>query len=184
LRKRSQALHDQALLSIHTGMRAGEIFNLRWKDIDFDRDMITLWNTKNKSTRAAFMTDAVRGMLSRRQPLEADPQALVFPGRNGVKIKQISESFNRAVNALGFNRNVDDPRQKVVFHTLRHTHASWLVESGTSLYTVKELLGHKNLEMTQRYSHLAPDTLQAAIKSFDRTLNGKKVKVTPITAAG
>jgi integrase len=72
------------------------------------------------------MTDAVRGMLLRRQPLEADPQALVFPGRNGVKIKQISESFNRAVNALGFNRTVDDPRQKVVFHTLRHTFASWL----------------------------------------------------------
>jgi integrase len=186
LKKRSQALHDQALLSLHTGMRAGEIFNLRWKDIDFDRAMITLWDTKNKSTRTSFMTEAVRDMLLRRQPLEADPQALVFPGRNGVRIKQISESFNRAVNALGYNRTVDDPRQKVVFHTLRHTFASWLVESGTDLYTVKELMGHKDLKMTQRYSHLAPDTLQAAIKNFDLTLSKEpaKAKVTPITAAG
>ena len=186
LKKRSQALHDQALLSLHTGMRAGEIFNLRWKDIDFDRDMVTLWETKNKSTRPAFMTEAVRDMLSRRQPVEPDPQALVFPGRGGVKIKQVSESYNRAVNALKLNANVDDHRQKVVFHTLRHTFASWLVESGTNLYTVKELLGHKTLEMTQRYSHLAPDTLQAAIRKFDQGLSKEpaRANVTHISAAG
>jgi len=183
LKKRSQSLHDQALLSLHTGMRAGEIFNLRWKDIDFDRDMITLWDTKNKSTRPAFMTEAVRDMLSRRQAVEPDPQALVFPGRYGVKINQASGAYNRAVDALKLNANVDDHRQKVVFHTLRHTFASWLVESGTNLYTVKELLGHRDIKMTQRYSHLSPDNLQAAIRKFDQGLNGKKAKVTHISQA-
>jgi len=56
-------------------------------------------------------------------------------------------------------------RQRVIFHTLRHTFASWLVMEGVDLYTVKELLGHKDLTMTQRYAHLVTDTLRGAVKN-------------------
>ena len=63
---------------------------------------------------------------------------------------------------LGLNKDISDGRQKVVFHTLRHTFASWLVQKGTPLYTVAELMGHTSLEMTQRYAHLAPDTMRKA----------------------
>jgi site-specific recombinase XerD len=73
-----------------------------------------------------------------------------------------------------FNEGVTDRRQKVTFHTLRHTFASWLVENGTSLYSVKELLGHANFSMTQRYSHLAPDGLREAAKSIEN--HGKPSK--------
>ena len=55
------------------------------------------------------------------------------------------------------NEGITDPRDKVVFHTLRHTFASWLVQAGVPLYTVQRLMGHKSIVMTQRYAHLAPD---------------------------
>lgn len=183
LQEKSPDVHDMALLSLHTGARAGEIFALTWADADLDRGLLTLRNTKNGKTRFAYLTGQAKDMLKRRQPLEVDPRALVFPGRGGVKIRQISETFNRCVDALGLNAGIDDPRGKVCFHTLRHTFASWMVQQGTSLYTVKELLGHSDFKMTSRYSHLAPDNLQAAIRSFDQTLNGKKAKVTSISKA-
>ncbi len=173
LKIRSLQTHDMALLSLYTGMRAGEIFALTWGDIDFDRGIITLRNTKNGHNRPAFMTEQVKNMLLDRQPQQLEPDSLVFPGRGGVKIKQISDTFNRTVTRLGLNKGVSDPRQKVVFHTLRHTFASWLVENGTDLYTVKELLGHSDFKMTSRYAHLGENSLQAAVRSLEGTLNTK-----------
>ncbi len=171
IKKRSPQTHDMTMLSLHTGMRAGEIFSLRWGDVDFQRGIITLWDTKNSHTRPAFITEAVKDILFARRPKEFEPTDLVFPGRGGVKIKQISDTFNRAVSNLGLNAGISDPRQKVVFHTMRHTFASWLVENGTDLYAVKELLGHNDFKMTSRYAHLGENSLQAAVKSLEGTLN-------------
>ena len=73
------------------------------------------------------------------------------------------KTFSRVVESLGLNKGVTDPRHKVTFHTLRHTFASWLVSSGTSLYTVKELLGHKTSAMVERYSHLSQEAQRQAV---------------------
>jgi site-specific recombinase XerD len=73
------------------------------------------------------------------------------------------DSYERAVERLGFNVNITDRRQRVVFHTLRHTYASWLVMAGVDLYTVQRLMGHKDITMTQRYAHLAPEHLDKAV---------------------
>ncbi|MBS7094189.1 MAG: tyrosine-type recombinase/integrase [Azospirillum sp.] len=77
---------------------------------------------------------------------------LVFPSRNGNKIEHISRTFKRVVKAVGLNNGISDRRQKIVFHSLRHTFASRLVQKGVSLYEVKELLGHTDIKMTK---HLA-----------------------------
>jgi integrase len=71
---------------------------------------------------------------------------------------------------------ISDARQRVVFHTLRHTFASWLVQQGTPLYTVAELMGHTTIEMSRRYSHLAPDTLRKAALSLQGALGGVGTK--------
>ena len=87
-----------------------------------------------------------------------------------ISLESVSKAFFRAVEDLGFNKDIEDRRQKVVFHTLRHTYASWLVERGADLYTVKELMGHKTLAMTERYSHLGENTLKQAVSRLDESL--------------
>jgi site-specific recombinase XerD len=71
------------------------------------------------------------------------------------------------------NDGIKDTRKKVTFHTLRHTYASWLVGEGVALFTVKELLGHKTLSMTARYSHLGKNTLREATQILANTLEAK-----------
>lgn len=177
LLKYSQDLHDMALLALHCGPRAGEIFGLTWKDIDLDRGLVTLRHTKNRHVRHVPMTDRVQEMfknreLIREQDKDKDLERnkdndLVFPSRKGGMRKEISNSFERAVKNLGWNKGIDDARQKIVFHSLRHTCASWLVMAGVPLYTVKEYLGHRQISQTERYAHLAPDSLQQATAALN-----------------
>jgi integrase len=175
LAETSQDVHDMALLSLHTGMRAGEIFSLTWQDVDTGRGILTLRNTKNGRTRPAFLTPQASAMLEARRG-HPRPTDLVFPptgNRKGDRIKNISDTFPEAVEALGLNQGVDDPRHRITFHSLRHTYASWQVERGVDLFTVKELLGHQTLAMTSRYAHLAPSTLQAAAAGLGAALAGQ-----------
>jgi len=137
-----------------------------------------LRDTKNKKNRIAFMTSAVKEVLS--QMVRRNNDDLVFPHPHGKKYTEISRSFERVVKELHLNEGVTDRRQKVVFHTLRHTYASWLVESGVDLYTVKTLLGHSTLAMTERYSHLGNNTLQNAVRVFEdkiRLSDNSKISV-------
>ncbi len=175
LKEKSKKVHNMALMSLHTGARAGEIFSLTWGCVDLETATMLLTDTKNTESRTAFMTDAVKKMLTGIKPDDPGMDDLVFPGKGGVKIGQMSQSFPRVVADL-FNQGVDDPRRRVYFHSLRHTYASWLVTEGVDLYRVKELLGHKDLTMTQRYAHLAPDTLRGAVNILEEALKPKKQK--------
>ncbi len=171
---RSKQLYDMALLSLHTGMRAGEIFSLKRGNLDLENGFINIFDAKGGS-RISYMTDEVKTMFQSMGPGQADE--LVFKNAKGGGIDKISFSFVRAVNDLGFNNGVTDSRQKVTFHSLRHTFASWLVQQGEPLYTVQKLMGHSSIAMTERYSHLAPDTLRSAVSRFEKGLNGKQRKV-------
>lgn len=167
LKDRSRQLHDMALLSLQCGLRASEIFNLKWADVSVEKGFLTAWDAKT-GTRTAFMTEDIKKMFASMSPKNSDE--LIFPDRNGRKIVKISNAFQRAVDELGFNEGVTDRRQRVVFHSLRHTYASWLVEDGTSLYVVQKLMGHKTISMTERYSHLAPAVLKEAVRGLERAI--------------
>lgn len=155
LKKRSIDVHDMALFSLHTGARAGEVFNLRWADVDISQGLLIFKDTKSGKNRPAFLTEDVKVMLTSRQCENTDGDALVFPGKGGVKITQISDSFNRAVTAIKLNEGCTDRLMKVTFHTLRHTFASWLAMDGVNPFHLKELMGHSDLKLTERYSHLS-----------------------------
>jgi len=159
----SQDVHDMALLSLHTGMRAGEIFAIAWADVDFNNGVLMLKDTKSGKNRPAYMTATTRAMLKSR-PKEG---VLVFPNRSGEVITQLSNSFDRAVKKLGLNDGITDRLNKVTFHTLRHTFASWLVENGTDLYYIKELLGHSTIALTERYAHIGENALRAAVQGLE-----------------
>lgn len=182
LAERESNVHDMALLALHCGLRAGEIFSLTWGDVDMERGVLILRDTKSGKTRAAYMTEAVTVMLGAME--RRGHNDLVFLSANGGRIVQISETFNRVVAALGFNNGVTDPRQKVVFHTLRHTFASWLVEQSVDLYSVKELMGHGTLAMTERYSHLSPDKLRRAVKTLEAGMDAAKARGKKVVRLG
>jgi integrase len=156
---------EMALLSLHTGLRAGEIFSLCWGDIDPERGTLFIKDTKSGRNRFAYMTGPVREMLLAKTPGKAGE--LVFPGRGGVVRPAAPRSVRKAINALGLNKGRADRREKAVFHTFRHTHASWLVQAGIGLYAVKEALGHATTAMAARYSHLAPENLQQVARVFE-----------------
>ncbi len=175
LTAKSQQVHDIALLSLHTGMRAGEIFTLKWGDVDLQREIIHIKDTKTSRNRVARMTSHVNDMF--KGYTAGDPMELVFKDQSGKQIKEISRSFDRVVDELKLNEGVNDRRNRVVFHTLRHTFASWLVENGESLYTVKELMGHSTLAMTERYSHLGESSMQNAVKKFDEMVKARSEEI-------
>lgn len=169
LRMHSLQLYEISLLSLYCGLRAGEIFNLCWSDIDLNNKIITLRNTKNTKTRNVYMPNIVYKMLATKKH-KVSNDALIFTSRTGEKIKEVSNSFARVVDILQLNKGISDNRQKVVFHTLRHTYASWLAQMGTDLYVVQQLMGHSNFAMTQRYAHLSPETLKKAIDNFEERI--------------
>lgn len=172
LGKKSNQLREMALLSLYTGMRAGEIFKLREQDINCDNETIYISDPKNNTARHTYMTPSVKSMLKAK--LSGNPENFVFKARKGGAIKEISNAFEKIVEALGFNAGITDTRQKVSFHTLRHTFASWLAMNGTPLLTIKELLGHKSITMTERYAHLMPDQKRSAIGDIEEMLKKKK----------
>jgi site-specific recombinase XerD len=119
------------------------------------------------------MSDAVKEMLQKN--FQNKTMDLAFPDTNGNQIKYMSKTFPRTVSGLGFNKDISDDREKVVFHTLRHTFASWQVQNGMDLYTLQKLMGHKSFQMVQRYAHLAPDNLKKATTIFNKMSTRKKV---------
>ena len=281
LEKVSVQLRDISLLSLHMGMRAGEIFALKWSHLDTENNLVHVADPKNKRARKAFMTTTIKEMFKNMKT--GKPEDFIFESRTESKIQRVSHAFDRAVTRLSnschfwaeefkdeispeqlhqvikndypdlpmtneensliwlnkllelpsvydkmfakhrkrrfsedikkliaitakyrpkdekelndtereniqklnrllletiypnktpkmksrFNNGVTDRRQKITFHTLRHTFASWLAIQGAPILTIKELLGHQSLAMTERYSHLSPGQKQDAVNGIE-----------------
>ena len=161
-----------AMVSLHTGLRAGEIFGLTWGDIDFDHGLILLRDTKNTESRHGFMTQAVMQELLTLTP--GKPTEFVFKDNSGNKIKIVPHTWAEIVKSLGLNAGIEDRRMKFTFHNLRHSFASNLVAIGVDLFKVQQLLGHKTPKMTLRYSHMRPDDLREAVDAMEAAMNTQK----------
>jgi len=166
LKKHSEITYQMALLSLDAGLRFSEVSGLQWQDIDLIRETILLRDTKSSKNRTVYMTDRIKAMLSGMP--KAGPDSLVFPDRNGNRIKHVSKTFDEAVASMGLNNGIDDDRLKCVFHTLRHTHASRLLESGADIFQVSKMIGHSNVQTTMRYAHIRADRMRNAIKDMER----------------
>jgi integrase len=185
IKKRSEQTHNIALISMDCGLRFGEIVKLQWGHIDTDNMTIRVVDpkgTKGTKSRTAFMTQRVKEMFkSLPQGIKTD---LVFKDReHGGQIQKISHAFWRSVDKLKLNDGVEDRRDKIVFHSLRHSYASNLVAAGADLYVVSQLLGHSDVTMAARYSHLRADSLRQAVANMEEATSAKepqKADVTPI----
>lgn len=169
---RSLQVHDMSLLALRTGMRASEIFNLKWSHIDKENGRILIVDPKSGKSRHAFMTEQIKAMFAQRP--KGEPGSYVFRSTAGQRITEVSDTFKRAVDELKLNKGIKDRRLKVTFHSTRHTHASRLAESGVDLYAIKTLLGHSTIQLTERYSHLSNEALEGAVKTLEqKTEQGK-----------
>jgi integrase len=148
------------LLALNTGLRRGELFQLRWRDVDLAANVVTVRGDGAKSglTRhVPLNVEAAAVLTAWRGELVQDPQRLVFPSPLAEDspledIKKAWAPLMRTAKIAGFR-----------FHDCRHTFASRLVQAGVDLNTVRELLGHADLKMTLRYAHLAPEHKAAAV---------------------
>lgn len=158
----SHLWYNISKFALNTGMRAGEIFSLRGENINFSQKSVILYETKNKRQRLLPLNDValeiIDGHMTRKENF------IFFQEKNPKKkYEKVSKVFRKAVYLCKLNDGVTDNRYKVVFHTLRHTFASWLVQRGTPLFVVSKLLGHSSTKVTERYSHLAPDQGRSAL---------------------
>ncbi len=166
IRPHSEQTHNICLLSLNTGMRFGEIASLLWQHVNTDSRSILIVDPKNGESRSAYMTDTVVQMFIGTE--RGKPNELVFPARTGGKMAAISKVVARTIDELGLNTGITDRRMKVVFHSLRHSCASWLVNAGIELPTIAKILGHKDLTMTARYSHVNDSSVKDAMRTLDR----------------
>jgi integrase len=152
-------LQPLVLLALNTGLRRGEIFSLRWSDIDLGGAMLTVRAAAAKSgdSRRVPLNDEAATVLAawRKQSDDRAREALVFPGEAGARLTNITKAW-ATVTTLA---KLTDFR----FHDLRHTFASKLVQRSVDLNTVRALMGHADIAMTLRYGHLAPGNLAAAV---------------------
>ena len=156
------------LFALFTGMRLGELIHLQWNDVDTNARMIHVRNTeifktKSKKNRSLPMNEQLyRMIISMQQRMTSE---LVFHRRSRHLTENwASKVFKGCVRAAGLN-------ERLHFHSLRHTFASWLVQSGASIYEVQKLLGHSNISVTQVYSHLRPETLHSTVNKISLQLN-------------
>ena len=149
------------ILALNTGMRRGEIFKLKWQDIDFELRHIVVEgkNAKSGKTRYIEMNDIVYDLLiGWRQDQHNPDSLLIFPGDNDKPRNNIKKAWTSLLKAADI--------QNFRFHDLRHDFASQLVMKSVPLNTVRELLGHKDLVTTLRYAHLAKDIKAKAVATL------------------
>ena len=154
------------LLSLSTGGRLNTIMSITKKDIGFENEMLTLKDLKNNDTYGGFFNQQLKMILLKRvKSLKQNDNIITMNERT------LRRKMSIILNKL-FNQElaIKDRKNRVVTHTLRHTFASLLAINGTPIFTIQNLLNHKDIKQTLRYAKLAPDSgknmVQELMKNF------------------
>ena len=143
-------------LALNTGARLSTLQNIYKKDIDFTHSLLALKDFKNNSTYKTFLNEELLRLLNKRVE-GLNPNEKIFVSNPERRMRQILDDlFN-----VGIDKN--DRKNKVVFHTLRHTFASHLAINGVPIFTIQKLMNHKEIKMTLRYAKLSPDSGREAL---------------------
>lgn len=148
-------LKDLILFALHTGMRKGEILGLRWSAVDLEQGVITVGGGKTGRLRSIPVNAVCRTVLERRKSAGGE---FVFEWQ-GKRFDRFDKTWRATVAAAQI--------PPIRFHDLRHTFATRLVLAGEDLVTVGELLGHRSIQMTIRYSHPGPEHRRAAVEKLE-----------------
>lgn len=151
-------LKPMVLVSLNTGLRQGELFNLDWTDVVAGTVHVRAATAKSAKSRHVPLNREARTVLD-GWSAHTGPAGYVFPGRGGGRLDNVRKSWAAVLDDAGL--------ENFRWHDMRHHFASKLVMAGAPLNTVRELLGHSDLKMTLRYAHLAPDHTRAAVELLD-----------------
>lgn len=141
---------DLVEVLVDTGCRLSEVLDLRYEDVNFETNLISIWINKGDRPRSIPMTRRVRSILEARQPDAIKPFT--------IPINKAEYAWTWVRKQMGLQHD-----KEFVLHSLRHTCASRLVNNGVDLYVVKEWLGHSSIQITERYAHLSPTKLKQAL---------------------
>ena len=153
-------------VAIYTGLRAGELAGLHWRDVDFKRRILTVRRsydrkyTKGGRIRRVPILDPLMPVL--REWKRRHPGTLVFTNQRGNLLGPSSRAFQEVLHRVLDRAEFDSPEINgkrqwyITFHDLRHTFASHWVMNGGDVFKLQKILGHRSIEMTMRYAHLAP----------------------------
>lgn len=166
VKKAQHDAYDLIVVLLDTGARYSEIADLEWSRIELESRTIHLWRSKVQNESILYMTDRVYAILSRRYDDRTGPH--VFTNKRGDSRGYASISIRKAFRRAG----LDD----CTIHTLRHTHASRLVQNGLSIYEVKEILGHSDIKTTMRYAHLEQRDISSKARDVINQLNAVNQK--------
>lgn len=151
------------MLALTTGARAGELQRIRWQDIDFERQLITLHQTKNGDKRSLFMLPFIVDVIKKHGQIRTIGTDLVFPAQHNPKQPfEYRTSWDHAKKMA----NLEDFR----FHDLRHTAASYLAMTGSTLMELAAYLGHKTLNMVKRYAHISEQSVATAVNRMNERM--------------
>ncbi len=159
----SKDLRDLFVFGINTGLREMELITLRWSQIDFMNRLVILDNrhhlTKSKKIRNVPLNLKALQVVTERQINKGSDFIFTY---NNEPIKQhfISHKFKKIIIKAGLN-------PKLNVHSLRHSFASWLIQSGVSIYSIRKLLGHSDLRITSIYSHLRSEDLMDSVNKLN-----------------
>lgn len=153
-------LKPAVLLSLNTGLRRGELFSLKWADVDFAQKNLTVTGEAAKTgrTRHVPLNEEAMTILLKWKQQAGLKSVYVFSGKSGEPFHDVRKSWHGLLTKAEI--------KNFRWHDLRHTFASKLVMAGVDLNTVRELLGHSDYKMTLRYAHLAPEHKAAAVSKL------------------
>ncbi len=158
-------LYIVVVIALSTGMRQAEIMNLKWQDIDFEREHIILHETKNGERRSVPLKGKCLELMREYAQRHCQFSGLLFPSiklHHPQKPIDLRFSWEQALKAA----NIKDFR----FHDLRHCAASYLLMSGASLGEISIILGHKTLNMVKRYAHLSDSHTSNVVANMNQQI--------------
>jgi len=145
-------LRAMIILALNTGMRKGEILNLKWNDVDFIEDYIYIKETKSNVIRKIPINSIVRTTL---KSIKRENDFVFYSPKTETRFIDFFRSFKSACRKVDINN--------LRFHDLRHTAATLMVMGGIDLATVSQILGHSTIQMTMKYAHPTPENKRRAV---------------------
>ncbi len=157
------------MLTYSAGLRVGEVVRIRISDVDEHRKLIHLHKAKGNKDRYTVLSTAFMGTLA-DYLRDYRPREFLFEGQNGRRHyseRSVQHIFERAANDAGITKTVS-------VHTLRHSFATHLLEGGTDLRYIQEILGHSSSKTTEIYTHVSKKSIGKIVSPLDRVLQTKK----------